>query len=124
MPPDDLSRPDNRTPQPGHDDLTPQPPLRRGEGEQVGPSPFPEAERFERAGFPEPAPASYLASPPGTEAIDLMEPPDCPPLSAPERGLGGEVVRASEVTRVQARRAIEALRAGVPNHDAVLALGG
>jgi hypothetical protein len=29
-----------------------------------------------------------------------------------------------DVSRVQARRAIEALRAGVPNHDAVLALGG
>ena len=28
------------------------------------------------------------------------------------------------ITQIQARRAIEALRAGVPNHDAVLALGG
>jgi hypothetical protein len=37
----------------------------------------------------------------------------------------GDLVTPSEqVTRLQARRAIEALRAGVPNHDAVLALGG
>ena len=35
-----------------------------------------------------------------------------------------ELEVGGEVSRVQARRAIEALRGGVPNHDAVLALGG
>jgi hypothetical protein len=46
------------------------------------------------------------------------------PLSDAESGLGVEAGSAGDVSRVQARRAIEALRAGVPNHDAVLALGG
>ena len=34
-----------------------------------------------------------------------------------------EVTPAREISRVEARRSIEALRAGVPNYDAVLALG-
>src|SRR5687768_12451245 len=66
-------------------------------------APFPEAERFESAGFPEP---DHSGSP------------------SPSQWGGGQGVGTSPVTRVQARRAIEALRAGVPNHDAVLALGG
>src|SRR3954447_7647821 len=41
-----------------------------------------------------------------------------PPRPAGGGGLGGEVI-----SRVAARRSIEALRAGVPNRDAVLALG-
>ncbi len=52
---------------------------------------------------------------------------DDEPVSAdlPSPSQGGEAGGSpAEVTRVQARRAIEALRAGVPNHDAVLALGG
>ncbi|MFN8635230.1 MAG: BREX system ATP-binding domain-containing protein [Chloroflexota bacterium] len=51
-------------------------------------------------------------------------PSDQLPSSAVVEESGGDVHSGETVTRVQARRAIEALRAGVPNHDAVLALGG
>ena len=44
--------------------------------------------------------------------------------ASPLEGAAVGVRSLQDVTRVQARRAIEALRAGVPNHDAVLALGG
>jgi hypothetical protein len=49
------------------------------------------------------------------------------PILAPSMGHGrhdGGGRGVGDTSRVQARRAIEALRAGVPNHDAVLALGG
>src|SRR6476620_5827854 len=51
------------------------------------------------------------------------------PLSGAERDVGAADVRAAQrpggevMSRVAARRSIEALRAGVPNQDAVLALG-
>ena len=79
-------------------------------------TPYPEAERFGSAGFPDDQ---------GTASDAPTGPDDAPPTApASDVALGTEGLPPGPlVTRVQARRAIEALRAGVPNHDAVLALG-
>ena len=104
------------------DDLTPQTPLRREAGEDGSPSPRPEAERFERAGFAEGGAVPDARLQPGGDSEEAG-----PADLAPGDGVSGDAPQTGpsvdQVTRVQARRAIEALRAGVPNHDAVAALG-
>lgn len=98
------------------DDLTPPSPLGAGTGAPDSEPRTPEAERYSRAGLPVDDNNARTAGP---DASSDSDPDDLDPDAVDET----PVVR-EDVTRIQARRAIEALRAGVPNHDAVLALGG
>jgi hypothetical protein len=68
-------------------------------------------------------------APPETAPRETAPPHDAPPAGPPAGGGAPAVAaavagEAAALSPVQARRAIEALRAGVPNRDAVLALGG
>jgi len=92
------------------DDLTADSPVRDSEPEADSTRLIPEAERFSSAGLPLSGDHALPAAP----ETDAGLGPD---------GADGDAIVRDEITRVQARRAIEALRAGVPNHDAVLALG-
>ena len=84
------------------DDLTPQTQLRREAGEDGSPSPRPEAERFERAGFAEggAGPGASLHPRGGSEEA-------VPADLAPDDVVPGEALQAGPsvdyVTRVQAR---------------------
>ena len=108
-------------------------PYVRWDGRHEDQSSTPDAQRFERSGRSTEDDAVADTSPVGAQFIapDMPSPPDA--SSSPDASFAPDAPSppdepnartGGQVTRVQARRAIEALRSGVPNHDAVLALGG
>src|SRR4051812_9753907 len=99
--------PDDAAPGGRHD-------VRPYEGEDGAPSSADQSATTVGAGLA--PPASDI--PPATAAVLAS---DTAPMSGTAPASNAPPVDAA-VTRVQARRAIEALRAGVPNQDAVMAL--